>query len=370
MTPVNVHQQMMRRALVLARRGLGKTSPNPAVGCVIARNGSVVGEGWHHRAGTPHAEVHALQQAGKLAQGADVYVTLEPCSHHGRTPPCAEALVAAEVGRVFAAMVDPNPLVSGRGLAVLQQAGITTDVGLMAGESHQLNEAFIKQITTGQPFVVLKMAATLDGWSATLTGDSKWITSEASRTMVHRLRSRLDAVMVGIETVLADDPLLTCRHVPGRNPLRVIVDSRLRLPPASRIWSTAAEIPTLVATTIEDPTAQACLASAGIKILVCRSRAGRVDLVHLLSQLAGMGVQSVLLEGGSSLAGAALAAGVVDKVALFYAPKMLGGAGTPLLAGPAPGLINESFLLHEMRVRRIGNDILVEGYLRQPCSPV
>jgi diaminohydroxyphosphoribosylaminopyrimidine deaminase/5-amino-6-(5-phosphoribosylamino)uracil reductase len=266
-------------------------------------------------------------------------------------------------------MVDPNPLVSGRGLDRLHQAGIETHVGLLAEECRQLNEAFIKHVTTGRPFVLLKMASTLDGWSGTVNGDSKWITSEASRTLVHRYRSRMDAVMVGIETVLADDPLLTCRHIAGRNPLRVIVDSRLRLPHRSQIWSTAATIPTLVATTVADPAAWAPFTAAGLQVMACSSRAGRVDLEDLLCRLGALGVQSVLLEGGASLAGAALSAGVVDKLALFYAPKLLGGAGMPLLAGSAPGRIADGYCLSGLRVRRIATDFLVEGYLSPPCLP-
>jgi diaminohydroxyphosphoribosylaminopyrimidine deaminase/5-amino-6-(5-phosphoribosylamino)uracil reductase len=363
------HRQMMRRALNLARRGVGKTAPNPAVGCVIVLDGQIVGEGWHRKAGTPHAEVHALQQAGDRAQGASVYVTLEPCSHHGRTPPCAEALIAARVGQVFVGMVDPNPVVSGRGVKALQAAGIAVTVGVCEPECCQLNEPFIKQMITGRPFVLLKMAATLDGWSATTSGDSKWITSESSRTLVHRLRSRMDAIMVGIETVLADDPLLTCRHVKGRNPIRIIVDSRLRLPLAGQICLTAAQIPTIVATVSDDVATIAALTAMQVDVLVCRSESGQVDLNDLLERLGQKGIQSILLEGGASLAGAALAAGLVDKVALFYAPKLLGGAGTPLLAGSAPASISDALPLHNLKVRRCGDDILVEGYLRNPCLP-
>lgn len=363
------HQQMMRRALTLARRGVGKTSPNPAVGCVIVRDGQIVGEGWHRKAGTPHAEVHALRQAGDRAQGATVYVTLEPCSHHGRTPPCAEALLAARVAEVCVGMVDPNPLVSGRGVKVLQAAGIVVTVGVCEPACRRLNEPFIKQMTTGRPFVLLKMAATLDGWSATTSGDSKWITSEPSRTLVHRLRSRMDAIMVGIETVLADDPLLTCRHVKGRNPVRIIVDSRLRLPLAGQICRSAAQVPTIVATVNDDAASIAALTAAQVEVLVCQSSSGQVDLNDLLERLGQRGIQSILLEGGASLAGAALAAGQVDKVAFFYAPKLLGGAGTPLLAGLPPGRISDALPLHDLKVRRIGEDILVEGYLRNPCLP-
>lgn len=363
------HRQMMRRALALARKGVGKTAPNPAVGCVIVREGQIVGEGWHRKAGTPHAEIHALRQAGDQAQGATIYVTLEPCSHHGRTPPCAEALIAARVGQVFVGMVDPNPLVSGRGVKALQAAGIAVTVGICEPDCNQLNEPFIKQMVTGRPFVLLKMASTLDGWSATTNGDSKWITTESSRTLVHRFRSRMDAVMVGIETVLADDPLLTCRHVKGRNPVRIIVDSRLRLPLTGQICRTSAQVPTIVATVSNDAARIDALTAAQVAVLVCRSKSGQVDLDDLMDRLGHKGIQSILLEGGASLAGAALAAGLVDKVALFYAPKLLGGTGTPLLAGLAPTSISDALPLHDLKVRRCGDDILVEGYLRNRCLP-
>ena len=246
------HEKMMRRALVLARKGVGRTSPNPAVGCVIVRNGSIVGEGWHRKAGTPHAEIHALSMAGELSRGADIYVTLEPCSHFGKTPPCADTLIEAGVGRVFAGMVDPNPQVSGSGMEKLRSAGIDAIAGLLENECRTVNEPFIKHVTTGLPFVVLKSALTMDGKSATASGDARWITSERSRHYVHRIRSQVDAIMVGVGTVIADDPELTCRIAGGRDPLRVVVDSMLRISPAARILNLKSEARTLVATITGD----------------------------------------------------------------------------------------------------------------------
>ncbi|AJE04860.1 bifunctional diaminohydroxyphosphoribosylaminopyrimidine deaminase/5-amino-6-(5-phosphoribosylamino)uracil reductase RibD [Geobacter pickeringii] len=361
---------MMRRALALARRGIGRTSPNPAVGCVIVRDGVIVGEGWHRKAGTPHAEAHALRQAAGQARGADVYVTLEPCSHYGKTPPCADALVAAGVARVFVGMVDPNPKVCGRGIGRLEAAGIEVTTGLLENESHFLNEPFIKHVTTGMPFVILKSALTLDGKTATSSGDSRWITNEKSRHYVHRLRAAVDAVMVGIGTVLADDPQLTVRIPRGRDPLRVVVDSTLRLPGTARMLSQESTSATLVATISGDEARCALLCSAGAEVVRCASRDGQVDLKDLLTRLGARGVQSVLLEGGSTLAGEALRAGLIDKFVLFYAPKLLGGeGGVGLFGGQSVMRMDEAFRLKTGAVRRFGDDIMVEAYPEEACLP-
>ena len=363
------HEKYMKRAIALARRGVGKTAPNPAVGCVIARDGAIVGEGWHRKAGTPHAEVHALRQAGIAARGADVYVTLEPCSHHGRTPPCAEALIEAGVQRVFAAMVDPNPKVSGRGIEMLRLAGIEVTIGLMERESRLLNEPFIKHVTTGLPFVVLKSAMTLDGKTATESGDSKWITNEKSRRYVHKLRALLDAVMVGVGTVTADDPQLTSRIAGGRDPLRVIVDSALSIPLHSRVLHLGSPARTVIATLAGSCTKADQLRGCGAEILQCQEREGRVDLKDLLARLGSMGVQSVLLEGGSRLAGEALRLGLVDKFLLFYAPKIVGGEGPGLFAGKCAGRMADAVRLRDVKVRRFDEDIMIEGYPEGQCLP-
>ena len=368
----DVRTRMMRRALSLARKGVGKTSPNPAVGCVVVQGGEVVGEGWHRKAGTPHAEIHALRRAAERAGGADVYVTLEPCSHHGRTPPCADALISAGVARVFIGMQDPNPLVSGKGMAALRAAGIRVECGILERECRLLNEPFIKHVTSGFPFVILKSAMTLDGRTATASGDSKWITSEKSRKYVHKLRAMVDAVMVGVGTVVADDPQLTCRMgVRGRDPLRVIVDSRMRTPLDSALFSLASPAKTVIATITEDPARAAELEAHGAEIVLCKDEDGKVDLADLLARLGSRGIQSVLLEGGRELAGTALRKGLVDKFLLFYAPKLLGGAdGFGLFAGDGPARMADAQVIRDVVVKRFGEDILVEGYPEKTCLPV
>lgn len=356
-----VQLKMMRMALALARRGQGKTSPNPAVGCVIVRDGNVVGRGWHKKAGTPHAEVHALNDAGELAAGADVYVTLEPCAHFGKTPPCAKALIEAKVARVFVAMVDPNPLVAGGGIEMLRAAGIEVETGVLEEASRELNRPFIKWIQTRRPFVVLKSALTLDGMSATASGDSRWVTSDPARREVHRLRGKMDAIMVGVGTVLKDDPLLTCRVPGGKDPLRVVVDSTLRIPMHAALFEMKSAAGTIIATCCQDEARIKAVSSRGARILSCKETGGRVDLSDLFSRLGELGVQSILLEGGSHLAGAALRAGLVDKCMIFLAPKLIGGVGMGLFAGEGVGLMKDAIRLEAMTVKQIGVDLLVEG---------
>lgn len=353
--------KMMRMALALARRGVGKTAPNPAVGCVIVRDGAVVGRGWHKKAGTPHAEVHALNDAGDLAAGADAYVTLEPCSHYGKTPPCAKALIEARVARVFVGMVDPNPLVAGNGIEMLRGAGIEVEVGILEGECRELNRPFIKWIQTRRPYVILKSAVTLDGKTATASGDSKWITSDRARRDVHRLRGRVDAIMVGVGTVVKDDPLLNCRVPGGKDPLRVVVDSTLRIPLHAAVLGVRSDAGTVIATCSDDRSRMESVAARGAELLICKESGGCVDLLDLFARLGERGVQSVLLEGGSHLAGAALRAGLVDRCMIYLAPKLVGGAGMGLFAGEGAQLMGEAIRLEGMTVRRIGVDLLVEG---------
>lgn len=357
----DVHLKMMRLALALARRGEGKTSPNPAVGCVIVRNGAIVGRGWHKKAGTPHAEVHALDQARELAAGADVYVTLEPCAHFGKTPPCARALIAAGVARVYVAMVDPNPLVAGAGIEMLRQAGVEVEIGLLEEPCRALNRPFVKWIRTGLPYVILKSALTMDGKSATAGGDSRWVTSDPARREVHRLRGKIDAIMVGVGTVLKDDPLLTCRLPGGRDPLRVVVDSTLRIPLHAALFSVQSSARTMVATCSGDAARIEAVSSRGAEVLSCRESGGRVDLADLLSRLGALGVQSILLEGGSHLAGEALRAGLIDRCMIFLAPKLVGGAGMGLFAGEGVAMMGDAIRLEGMTVKRVGVDLLVEG---------
>lgn len=317
----------MKRALTLANKGVGKTSPNPAVGCVIVKNGTIVGEGWHRKAGGPHAEIHALEMAGIAARGSDVYVTLEPCCHTGKTPPCSEALIKAGVQRVIAGMSDPNPQVSGGGLAALKQAGIRTVCGILEDACRAINLPFIKHVTTGIPYVTYKCAMTLDGSIATITGESRWISCEESRKYVHRMRARMDAVMVGVDTVIADNPQLTVRHVRGKNPLRVIVDSRLRTPESVTVLSGRLAAKTIIATTESNPRVHLRYLNQGVTILVCDEIDGHVSMQDLLQKLGAMGVQSILLEGGSRLAGNMLQNGLIDDLVFFVAPKIIGSDG-------------------------------------------
>jgi len=369
---IDFQTKMMKRALILARKGIGKTTPNPAVGCVIVRGETIVGEGWHRKAGTPHAEVHALRRAGEKARNADVYVTLEPCSHFGKTPPCAEALIQAGVGRVFVGMIDPNPRVCGKGVALLRAAGIEVHIGLLEKECTLANEAFIKHVTTGRPFVIFKSAMTLDGKTATVTGHSKWITSNASRGYVHTLRSKVDAIMVGVGTVLADDPQLTCRiKARGKDPHRILVDSRLRTPLNAQVLRLESAAGTYIATIDQDPALLDKFRKLGAEVIHCREKRGRVDLDDLMQKLGELGIQSVLLEGGRELAGEALRLGLIDKFLLFYAPKLVGGAdGFGLFAGRGVETMADAQQLRDIKLHRFGEDFMVEGYPEKSCLPV
>ncbi len=354
-------EQAMQRAIRLARKGVGRTSPNPAVGCVIVKDGEIVGEGWHRKAGTPHAEVHALRQAGERARGADLYVTLEPCSHFGKTPPCADAVAAAQVSRVFVGMIDPNPLVSGRGVERVRKAGIKVVTGLLEADCRDINLPFIKQMTSGLPYVTMKSAMTLDGKSAALSGDSRWITSEASRKLVHRLRSSVDAVMTGSGTLLADDPQLTVRMARGKSPRRIVVDSSLQTPLDSRLMDEAGKTPVIIATVSSDQAKAAALTEKGAEVLICREAGGRVDLEDLMARLGSRGIQSILLEGGERLCGEMLRHRLIDRFLLFYAPKMLGGEGKGLFAGAGAAFMDDSLPMTIKKVSRVGKDILVEA---------
>lgn len=322
----------MRAALALARRGLGSTWPNPSVGCVIVRGGRVVGRGWTQPGGRPHAETEALARAGGAARGATAYVTLEPCSHWGRTPPCCDALIAVGVARVVAATGDPDPRVDGRGLRRLRDAGIAVEQGLLEAEARSVIAGFVGRITRGLPLVTLKLATTLDGRIATATGESRWITGGAARRLAHGLRANHDAVLVGSGTALADDPDLTCR-VPGmaRAPVaRVVADTRLRTPLGSRLVRTARAAPTWIATrTGHPPAALAPFLEAGVEVLPVRGREGGLDLQALLGTLAQRGVTRVLAEGGAGIAAGLLRAGLVDRIAWFHAPGVMGGDGLP-----------------------------------------
>src|SRR5438445_3617914 len=338
-------ERWMRRALDLARRGLGETNPNPVVGCVIVKAGRVVGEGWHRRAGGPHAEVYALGQAGAAARGATAYVTLAPCAHQGRTPPCAPELARAGLRRVVAAMRDPNPRVDGRGLAALRRAGIAVTAGILAEEAAVLNERFVMAARLSRPFVLLKAAMTLDGRIATSAGESKWITSAAQRKSARALRRLHDGVAVGIGTVLADDPRLVPEPAVRRPFHRVVFDSRLRIALGSRLVRSARGAPVWIVTT-EAARGHAALERRGVRVLAGPARDGHVDLDWALTALRDAGLWSLMVEGGSELLGALLAARLFDQVALFRAPLLLGGRGSrPAFGGPDPARLADAVAL-------------------------
>lgn len=351
-----VDREMMARALHLAARGLWTTSPNPRVGCVLAQAGEIVGEGWHERAGEPHAEVHALRAAGERARGATAYVTLEPCSHYGRTPPCAEALIAAGVARVVAAMEDPNPLVAGRGMALLAAAGIATESGLMADEARELNPGFVSRMTRGRPWLRLKAAASLDGRTALNNGVSQWITGPDARRDGHRWRARACAILTGVGTVLADDPSLTVRDVETtRQPLRVIVDSRLETPPTARVLHGGA----LIVAAVDRPEQAKMLRAAGAEIVVMPDARGKVDLAAMLQELGRRGINEVHAEAGFRLNGSLLQAGLVDEFLFYLAPTLIGDDAAGLFRLPALQSLAEQRRLVIRDLRQVGADIRV-----------
>jgi len=362
----------MQRALTLAARGLETTDPNPRVGCVIAQRGRIVGEGWHARAGAGHAEVEALRAAGEAAAGAHVYVTLEPCSHQGRTPACAEALSAARVARVVYAVGDPNPLVNGRGAAALRAAGITVEAGLMEKEATELNAGFIKRMLQGRPLVRVKLAMSLDGRTALANGDSRWITGEAAREDVQHWRARSSALLTGIGTVLADDPRLNVRlppAVPGgerRQPLRVVLDTQLRTPPHARLFGSAGEVLIFTAlTAFEDQRADTLIAR-GARVESLPADGERVALPAVLDRLGELEMNEVLVEAGATLAGELLHAGLVDELLLYVAPKFLGAEARPLVALPPPRQLAQASAYALLGVQQFGEDLRLRLRPRAP----
>lgn len=354
-------REMMQRCLQLARRALGRTAPNPLVGSVVVQNQEIVGEGFHPGAGEPHAEVFALKASGDRARGATVYVNLEPCNHYGRTPPCADALIAAGVSKVVVGIVDPNPLVAGSGIARLQAAGINVIVGVEAESCRELNEGFIHRILYHRPFGILKYAMTLDGKIASVSGHSSWITGSQARTEVHRtLRSACDAVIIGGNTLRTDNPQLTSHQPEAHNPLRVVMSRRLELPTQAHLWETA-EFPTLVLTQVgANRDFQQLLQSKNVEVVELPSLTPAAAMVHLYDR----GFLSVLWECGGTLAARAIAEGAVQKIFAFIAPKIIGGSNAPSPVGDL-GLttMTEALTLQRVRWRTIGSDCLVEGYL-------
>lgn len=353
----------MRKALRLARRGLGKTSPNPMVGALIVRDGEIIGQGYHRRYGGNHAEINAIQDAEGEVSGATLYVTLEPCCHHQKkTPPCLDALLSCNIGRVVIGTVDPNPLVNGRSIEILNQRGIEATVGVLEEECSKLNEVYFKHMQTGLPFVTLKFAQTLDGRIASATGDSQWISSESSRRLAHRLRSLHDGVLVGVGTVLTDDPELTVRLVKGRSPLRICADSRLRIPLSARVLKEQDIAPTIIATTPRaDVEKLPSLKEMGIEVLtVDEDEKGEVDLRGLLENLGKGGVSSILVEGGASIITSLLHQQLADKVIVFIAPKIM-GQGIEAVGDLGIPDVGHAMRLSFVRSYKRGEDLVIEA---------
>ena len=361
----------MEMALDLAEKGRGFTSPNPMVGAVVVKDGIVVGSGYHEAVGKAHAEVNAIKDAGNLAKEATLFVTLEPCNHHGRTPPCTDKIKDAGISRVVVAMKDPNPDVKGSGIDYFKKRGIDISSGLYEDIAKRLNEAYIKYVQTKRPFVIIKCAATLDGRIATRTGDSKWVSGKESRAFVHRLRHAVDAIMVGIDTVKKDNPRLTTRldGMKGSDPIRIILDTHLSISEDAKILHIDSDSDTIIATGESASKDQkAAIEKKGVWILQSSFKDGLIDLDILIESLGDLGITSLLIEGGSRVIASSLAARIVDKVIFFYAPRILGGDdGVPICAGTGPELMSESIPLKDISVRQFGDDVMIEGYI-DTCS--
>lgn len=355
-------EKYMELALELAKKAAGRTSPNPLVGAVLVKDNKVIGQGYHKKAGDPHAERLALLEAGAQAEGSDFYVTLEPCNHSGRTPPCTEAIIEAKIKNVYVATLDPNPLVAGQGIKRLKETGIKVEVGMKEQEAKKLNEVFFKYITTGLPYVVLKSAASLDGKIATREGHSQWITGELARSFGHQLRNMYDAIMVGIGTVLADDPQLTCRVENGRDPIRIIVDSKLSISPEAKVFNLASTADIIIATVQDISHEKYKRLSQKAEIIKVNS-GNKVDLPKLMKILGEKGITSILVEGGAILNSSFVEEKLIDKFYLFYAPLIIGGTLAPgFIGGLGPAKLETSLRLKDLTIENIGEDILVTAY--------
>ena len=354
-------QDYMKRALELAKKGAGHTSPNPMVGCVVVKDGRIVTEGYHERYGEFHAERNALTRCEEDLTGAEMYVTLEPCCHQGNTPPCTDIIIERGIGKVYVGSMDPNPKVAGKGVKILQEHGIEVETGVLEKECLALNEIFFYYITTGMPYVAMKYAMTLDGKIASCTGDSKWVTGETARHHVHELRKQYSAILAGIGTVLADDPMLNCRIEEGVDPVRVVCDSSLRIPLSSQLVKTAGDIPVIVAYAKENPEKEKALLQAGVE-LISAGRDGRVDLAVLMRELGKRKIDSVLVEGGGAIHGSLLKSGLVQKIFCYLAPKLIGGreAGSPV-EGDGFSRMKDALPVTEMEILSLGEDICISG---------
>jgi diaminohydroxyphosphoribosylaminopyrimidine deaminase / 5-amino-6-(5-phosphoribosylamino)uracil reductase len=357
-------QALMMRALQLAEQGHGHVEPNPLVGALVVREGRVISEGWHERFGQAHAEINALARAGEAARGATLILTLEPCCHHGKTPPCTDAILRAGIQRVVAAMRDPFPQVAGQGIAQLKAAGVEVEIGLCELEAQRLNAPYLTLVTAGRPYVHAKWAMTLDGKICTRTGDSKWISNEASRRRVHELRGRMDAIVVGIGTVLADDPLLTARPPGPRIPTRIILDSRGRLPLDSQLLRTIREAPVMLVAS-EDNASTIALQAAGCEVLIVRKENSRPSLTRMLEVLGNRRMTNILVEGGAEVLGSFFDARLVDEVWAFVAPIIAGGAGKSPVAGRGAVNIASSLVVTDWHMETVENDVLLHGVCRK-----
>lgn len=373
MTANQIHEKFMAMAIELAKKGF--VSPNPRVGAVITENNKIIAEGYHEQFGGTHAEINALDNVplNLSLTNATLYVSLEPCSHYGKTPPCVDTIIKRGIKTVVIACLDPNPLVSGKGVTKLKEAGISVTVGVLEAEAKILNESFFKYITTGYPYVLLKGASTLDGKIATSTGKSRWISSEESRLEVHYLRSQLTAIMVGVNTVIADDPSLDSRIENGRNPIRIILDNKLRTPITSKVVRTAKSIKTYIATLNQNKESHIPYLDCGINIIVSNELEGNIDLQSLMGTLGKENIDSILLEGGADIFYSALKSKIVDKVQIYYAPKIFGGTKAKgLIGGEGIDDISDAITLKSYIIRQIGIDFVIEGYISEEskCSQV
>ncbi len=366
------NKTFMQKALALAAKGKGRTSPNPMVGAVIVKSNKIIAADYHRKAGTPHAEILALKKAGSKARGAALYINLEPCCHtKKKTPPCTKSIIKSGVKKVVAAMLDPNPKVSGKGIKELQNAGIKTEVGIMKAEAGKLNEAFVKFITKKEPFVILKIAQSIDGKIATSKGESRWITGEEAREYVHKLRNEVDAVLVGIGTVRKDNPSLDCRIKGGRNPYRIIVDNNLCISLNANVLkhndnkTIIAIIPPLLKGEGDYQTKINTLKNHGVRVLMIKKdKNGKVDLKELMRRLGKLDITSLMIEGGSSINASALSSGVVDKIMFFVAAKIIGGTDAiSSVGGKSPALLKNAVRIKNLQIKKIGEDFLFEGYI-------